>query len=57
MRGNDLGGCGLKLGQGGQEAATSSSQYVYSEESGEGEDEFGNVQTYYWEEFNAVASC
>ena len=22
MRGNDLGGCGLKLGQGGQEAAT-----------------------------------
>ena len=47
----------VSASQGGQEAATSSSQYVYSEESGEGEDEFGNVQTYYWEEFNAVASC
>ena len=47
----------VSASQGGQDVASSSSQYVYSEESGEGEDEFGNVQTYYWEEFNAVASC
>ena len=47
----------VSASQGGQDVTSSSSQYVYSEESGEGEDEFGNVQTYYWEEFNAVASC
>jgi len=47
----------VSASQGGQEVATSSSHYVYSEESGEGEDDFGNVGTYYWEEFNAVSTC
>ena len=48
----------VSTSQGGEDVASSSSHYEYTEESDEGEDEFGNpAGTYYWEEFNAVDSC
>jgi hypothetical protein len=48
----------VSASQGGQEVATSSSHYEYSEESGEGSGNPGEPSgTYYWEEFNPVSSC
>ena len=41
----------------GADVISSSSHYQFTEESGEGEDEWGSEDTYYWEELNAVNSC
>jgi len=48
----------VSASQDGQEVASSSSHYEYSEESGEGSGNPGEPSgTYYWEEFNPVTSC
>jgi len=48
----------VSASQDGQEVASSSSHYEYSEESGEGSGNPGEPSgTYYWEEFNPVNSC